>query len=87
MNTLKMQDCNLEGFDYALDVTTSGKCKTWNSLISEISSAIGNNKTEEDGKKFLLTACNINLDNEDVGSLLGYDASGGQIANEHAVIS
>ena len=33
MNTLKMQDCNLEGFDYALDVTTSGKYKTWNSLI------------------------------------------------------
>lgn len=86
MNALKMQDCNLEGFDYALDVTTSGKYKTWNSLISEISSAIGNNKTEEDGKKFLLTACNINLDNEDVGSLLGYDTSGGQIANEHAVI-
>ena len=70
MNALKMQDCNLEGFDYALDVTTGGKYKTWSSLISEISSEIGNNKTEEDGKKFLLGSCNIDLDN--LGNIYTY---------------
>ena len=86
MNNLKIQDFDDTSFDTAIEQTTKSRYKSWASLIAEIESQISKITNEKEAKDFLLSKCGINLENEDTGSLLGFDTSGGQVADEFAVI-
>lgn len=53
-----------------------------NAIKADISSILQNGTA----KDFLKQKCNIDLDNEDTGSLLGFDCSGGDILNDADVV-
>ena len=69
--------------DLAVDFCSNGEFPTAqavsDSIIADIESA-------SSPTNFLLDSCNIDLENEDVGSIVGFDASGGPVLDKYDIV-
>lgn len=80
-NKLNLALADLTNIDGLTQITD------WTQLRDMIKADITTNLNNGgDGKKFLKDYCNIDLDNEDCGALIGFDCSGGDILNNDNII-
>ena len=69
--------------DLAIDFCSDGNFSSAKSVSDAI---IADIQSYSDPKLFLLEKCNIDLDNDDTGSIGGYDASGGPVLNKYDIV-
>lgn len=70
---------NAAGVDKAVSAATSGRFSNLNDLKTVFSDELN---AAADNKSFLLNSCGVDLDNPDVGSILGADADHGEVRND-----
>lgn len=81
MKSLIDLDADTDKFNKTIDALTP--FNSAQAVIDSIHSDIASAKSAND---FLLTQCGIDLSNEDVGGILGYDASGNDVINSEDVM-
>lgn len=69
--------------DLAIDFCSNGEFPTAQSVSDAI---IADIQSASSPTKFLWDSCNIDLENEDVGSIVGFDASGGPVLDKYDIV-
>lgn len=69
--------------DLAVDYCSNGEFPTAQAVSDAI---IADIQSASSPTKFLWDSCNIDLENEDVGSIVGFDASGGPVLDKYDIV-
>jgi len=69
--------------DLAIDFCSNGEFPTAQSVSDAIVADI---QSASSPKAFLWDSCNIDLENDDVGSIVGFDASGGPVLDKYDIV-